>query len=378
MTAASMRCLDLLRRLLLVASLALALPAFAHKASDAYLQLQPGAKQGIELRLDVALRDLDAAIDLDADGDGKLTWGEIKAAFPRIEAYALANLRLEGCPLKAGARGLEQRADGAYAVLHLASDCLLAPRPVVSYGLMRDIDPTHRGLLKIERLGQAVELVVLDPAQASTTVAAGAARPTPSFLHEGIVHILTGYDHVLFLICLLLPSVMQRSPGGWQPVERMSQAVLPILGIVTTFTVAHSITLGLAALRIVSLPASFIEPAIALTIVAAALDNLYPLFHGRRGVMTFFFGLVHGFGFAGALAELELPRSAFAWALFEFNFGIEVGQLMIVAVAISMLYALRRIDAYPRWAITGGSLVAIVFGAAWFIERTTGMPLLPL
>jgi hypothetical protein len=367
-----------MRALVVALLMFVATPAFAHKASDAYLQLQPSAKQGIELRLDVALRDLDAAIDLDADADGKLTWGEIKAAFPRIEAYALANLRLEGCPLKAGARGLEQRADGAYAVLHLPSDCLLAPRPVVSYGLMRDIDPTHRGLLKIERLGQAVELVVLDPAQASTTVAAGAARPTPSFLHEGIVHILTGYDHVLFLICLLLPSVMRRSPGGWQPVERMSQAVLPILGIVTTFTVAHSITLGLAALRIVSLPASFIEPAIALTIVAAALDNLYPLFHGRRGVMTFFFGLVHGFGFAGALAELELPRSAFAWALFEFNFGIEVGQLMIVAVAISMLYALRRIDAYPRWAITGGSLVAIVFGAAWFIERTTGMPLLPL
>jgi hypothetical protein len=176
----------------------------------------------------------------------------------------------------------------------------------------------------------------------------------------------------------MLPAVMRRTPHGWRPVESLKQALLPILGIVTSFTIAHSITLGLAASRLVSLPSSVIEPAIALTIVIAAIDNLYPLFRGRRGVMTFFFGLVHGFGFAGALAELELPAASFAWALFQFNFGIELGQLAIVALAISVLYALRRADAYPRLAIGGGSLLAIALGAAWFIERTTGLWLIRL
>ena len=375
-----MRCFE---RWLIGALLAFALAASAgaHKASDAYLQMRQGAN-GLELRLDVALRDLDAALDLDADGDGKLTWGEIKAAWPRIEAHALERLHVAGCPLAAGERGLEQRSDGAYAVLHLRSGCPLPAHPRVSYGLMREIDPTHRGLLKIERAGQPVELVVLDPAQAdadaasaSASSAAASARPTPSFLHEGVLHILTGYDHVLFLLCLMLPAVMRRSPTGWQPVDSLRQALLPVVAIVTSFTIAHSITLGLAALRIVSLPSSFIEPAIALTIVVAAIDNLYPLFRGRRGLMTFFFGLVHGFGFAGALAELELPTNSFAWALFQFNFGIELGQLAIVGVAVSALYGLRRLAAYPRLAIGGGSLLAMAFGAAWFIERTTGLSL---
>ena len=102
---------------------------------------------------------------------------------------------------------------------------------------------------------------------------------------------------------------MRRRDGGWQPVERLSQAILPVVGIVTAFTVAHSITLALAALELVSLPSSFIEPAIALTIVLAAIDNVWPIFPVRRVVVTFVFGLIHGFGFAGVLAELNLPTA---------------------------------------------------------------------
>ena len=379
MTAASMRCCDLLRgALLLAAGLLLAAPAVAHKVSDAYLQLASAA-HGIELRWDIALRDIDAAIDLDGNGDGRLTWGEIKAAWPRIDAYALPRLAIDGCPLALQGRGLERRADGAYAVLHLAAPCALPARPRVAYSLLAGVDATHRGLLRIERPGQGVELVLLDPAQGPVTVsgAAGQARQTPSFLHEGVLHILTGYDHVMFLICLMLPAVMRRTPRGWEPVGSLGQAIWPILGIVTSFTLAHSITLGLAASKVVSLPSSVIEPAIAATIVVAAIDNLHPLFC-RRGVMTFFFGLVHGFGFAGALAELDLPRAAFAWALLRFNFGIELGQLAIVLVAIGALYGLRRTAAYPRLAIGGGSLAAMAFGALWFIERTAGLSLLPL
>ena len=170
---------------------------------------------------------------------------------------------------------------------------------------------------------------------------------------------------------------MRRTPPGWQPVERLGQAVWPVVGIVSAFTIAHSITLGLAALKLVSLTPAFIEPAIAATIVLAALDNVLPIFPVRRVVVTFFFGLIHGFGFAGVLAELNLPRADFAWALLQFNLGLEVGQLVIVAVATSVLFALRRWRGYPKFIIGAGSAVAIAIGVLWLIERIGNVSILP-
>jgi hypothetical protein len=374
--------------------------AGAHKASDSYLQIA-AAPGRLDVRWDIALRDLDVVLDLDSDADGKLTWGEVRAAWPRIEAYALQRLTIEGCPLVPVGRGLERRNDGAYAVLELRSSCTLAATPRISYGLFADVDPTHRGIAKIQRVGQEVVLSVLEPsaamaasASASPMAASGAATPSAAagasasaretprsgrfeFLLEGIRHILTGYDHVLFLLCLLLPSVMRRTPAGWQPVERLAQGVWPVVGIVSAFTVAHSITLGLAALKLVSLTPAFIEPAIAATIVLAALDNVLPIFPVRRVVVTFFFGLIHGFGFAGVLAELNLPRADFAWALLQFNLGLEVGQLVIVAVATSALFGLRRWRGYPKVVIGAGSAVAIAIGVLWLIERTANVSLMP-
>ena len=137
--------------------------------------------------------------------------------------------------------------------------------PAIRYSLFAEVDPTHRGIAKVERPGEPVALSVLDPARAAAHGAPragrGARRDEPAspqraeapsrwqFLEEGIRHILSGYDHVLFLLCLLLPAVMRRRDGRWQPVERLSQAILPVAGIVTAFTVAHSITLALAALE---------------------------------------------------------------------------------------------------------------------------------
>ena len=240
--------------------------ANAHKSSDSYLQLD-AAPNHLTARWDIALRDLDVALDLDTDADGKLSWGEVKAAWPRIESYALARLAIEGCELHTTGRGLERRNDGTYAVLNLASDCTLGEQPVIGYTLFADVDPTHRGIAKIQRSGQPIVLTVLDPSKAPASKASResansasasasasiATAPTSrwEFLGEGIRHILTGYDHVLFLLCLLLPAVMRRTTKAWRPVDRLSEAILPVLGIVTAFTVAHSITLGLAALKLV-------------------------------------------------------------------------------------------------------------------------------
>jgi hypothetical protein len=397
----------------------------AHKSSDAYVRLSGGSGEEVVVRVDVALRDLDVALDLDTNGDGKLTWAEVRAAWPAIEAYVLTHFQLEGCALSAATRSLERRIDGVYAALQWRPDCRPASAPPIRYSMLAEVDPTHRGIARIEWAGAASVLKVLVPrpgstreplpieANSSTSTApsgvAGSREPTPGpaakgtpasepdvtaagrsgeaeviavaplqFLREGMRHILTGYDHVLFLICLLLPSVMRRTPQGWQPVDRLAQAVWPVAGIVTAFTIAHSITLALAATGTLSLAPAFIEPAIAVTIILAAFDNVKQIFGGRRAFVAFAFGLIHGFGFAGVLAELNLPPSQFAWALLQFNVGLELGQLLIVAVVITVLFALRRDVHYPGWVIRGGSVMAMVIGALWLVERTANVSLLPL
>lgn len=438
MTSASINCFSALRldpalaplrALALAVGLALAGPAVAHKASDAYLLLD-ARESGATLRVDVALRDLDAALDIDADGDAQLTWAEVRAALPAIEGYVMQRVDVAGCGALPRARALEKRVDGAYAALTFALNCSVTSEPSVRYRILREVDPTHRGLLRIQLPGQAPTLRVLDPtlgdavaaaARADTAIRAGEMTPsqkrdqrsaneapsqiagaTPSpgagagknpgpapdaspsgtasmgFVGEGVRHIVSGWDHVLFLLCLLLPAVMIRTREGWRPVERLGHAVWPVAGIVTAFTLAHSITLTLAALKVVSLSPGFIEPAIAATIVLAALDNVRPIFFGHRGWVTFAFGLIHGFGFAGVLAELELPTTQFAWALFQFNLGLELGQLAIVALASGLLFALRSRPGYPAWAIRGGSLAAIAVGVLWLIERIGDVSLLPL
>ncbi len=392
------RTLILMRALLMATGLmAIGTWAQAHKASDSYLQIDASAK-GVTVRWDIALRDLDAAIDLDTNEDGKLSWGEIKTAWPRIETYALARLKIDACALRPTAQALERRNDGAYAVIFLASDCVLTGSPVIAYSLFREVDPTHRGIAKLQRAGQPLALSMLDPTDTATSASpngqpnTGAARAsalnaasdtmTPTgawgFLREGIRHILTGYDHVLFLLCLLLPSVMRRTPQGWRPVERLSQAVWPVVGIVSAFTVAHSITLALAAMKVVSLSPAFIEPAIAVTIILAALDNVWPIFPVRRVVVTFVFGLIHGFGFAGVLAELNLPTSAFVSALLQFNVGLELGQLLIVVSVTGVLFGLRQRPQYRAWVIRGGSLAAMLVGVLWLIERTANVSILSI
>ena len=377
--------------------------AYAHKASDAYLQLK-GTPDAASLRIDVALRDLDVALDLDGNGDGRLTWAEVRAAWPAIESYLRSRVEVAGCDFGQAGRSLERRVDGVYAALTLVGACRSASVPAIRYTVMAELDPTHRGIARIELDGSAPVLRVLNPTQPATleaviadvaaapaaTVAASDeaeaapppsrthADPPSSFLREGIHHIVTGYDHVLFLLCLLLPSVMRRTPGGWQPVQRLTQAVMPVLAIVTAFTLAHSITLALAALKLASLPPSFIEPAIAATIVLAAFDNVRPIFRGPRALVTFAFGLIHGFGFAGVLSELDLPASQFAWALLQFNLGLELGQIAIVALVTTLLFLLRERPRYPAWVIRGGSLAAMLIGLVWFIERTADISLLTL
>ncbi len=178
-------------------------------------------------------------------------------------------------------------------------------------------------------------------------------RGTVSFFMLGIVHILSGYDHLLFLLGLILR-------GG---------RLLSLLKIVTAFTVAHSVTLALAVLDVVVLPDRLVESVIALSIDLVAAENLSPRpAIPRRWVVSFVFGLVHGFGFSAALRELGLPRQGLVLSLLGFNLGVEAGQAFVVALALPALVLLRR----TRWEVpmvTSSSLAILVVGLVLFVER---------
>jgi hypothetical protein len=182
-------------------------------------------------------------------------------------------------------------------------------------------------------------------------------------------HIWIGIDHILFLLALLLPAVLRREGGRWLPAPSYRFAFWDVLAIVTAFTVAHSITLTLATLGWVTLPSRPVESLIAASVVLAAANNVWPLAGGRRWLVAFGFGLVHGFGFAGALAELGLPPGALALSLLGFNVGVELGQLAIVVLFLPLAYALRRTGFYRRGVLVGGSLAIAALAFAWFVQR---------
>ena len=366
-----------MRRLVVALGLALAwlAPAQAHKPSDSYLAISV-SNDKVTGQWDIALRDLDFAIGLDADGNGEITWGEVRAKHAEIAAYALARLAIRSdgaaCSIEPGAQQIDDHTDGAYTVLPLAIRCAKTPAQLaIDYTLFADLDPQHRGLLNLQALGQT-RTAVLGPQAPTQSFELKAVSRWAQFIayaREGVWHIWIGFDHILFLLSLLLPAVLLWRARQWQPAETFRQAFFDVFKIVTAFTLAHSITLSLATLGFVSLPSRWIESAIAASVVLAALNNVWPLFHRRRWMVAFGFGLIHGFGFASVLVDLGLPREALALALVGFNLGVEVGQLAIVALFLPLAFALRRTAFYRRTVMLGGSLLIAALAGVWLVER---------
>nr|WP_314625507.1 HupE/UreJ family protein [uncultured Noviherbaspirillum sp.] len=347
----------------------------AHKPSDSYLTLGIEENQ-VSGQWDIALRDLDFAIGLDTDADGAITWGELKARQKEIDAYALSRLQVSGagqaCPLRATGHLVDDHTDGAYAVVQFQAACpAIADTLQVKYQLFFDIDPQHKGLLRLQNKGASIT-GIFSPENADQVFSLQAPsrlRQFVDYLREGVWHIWIGYDHILFLLALLLPAVALREKGRWQAVPAFRPAFWSVLKIVTAFTVAHSITLTLATLGLISLPSRWVESTIAASVVIAALNNVYPLFRERRWVMAFLFGLIHGFGFASVLSDLGLPQDALVIALVGFNVGVEAGQLAIVAGFLPLIYFLRETWFYRHVLLSGGSILIAVLALVWFVER---------
>ncbi|RZU00557.1 HupE/UreJ family protein [Rivibacter subsaxonicus] len=426
-----------LRACLVAGLLALAaLPVPAHKPSDAYLRLQllPGEPGRVEQRLDIAVRDLDRELDLDADGDGRITWGELRGRWTEIEALAAAGVRLAGADgrcavVSRGVPQLDEHSDGPYAVLVQTLACAPTPRRLeLRYTLFAASDPTHRGIVLVSGTPGGDRPHVLGPDAPALDIELPATADAPAaptgwigFVREGVHHILIGTDHVLFLLALLLPAVLLRAarptteataptqalmnlrtcrlalatPGdallpappaaqapstaalAWQPAPALRPVLRKVLAIVTAFTLAHSITLALAALGLLDPPSRWVESLIAASVAFAAIDNLWPMLLRRRTAFAFGFGLVHGFGFASVLRDIGLERGNLVVPLLSFNLGVEIGQLLIVALFLPLAWTLRGTALYRRVLLPCGSLAILALALLWLVERVFDLQALP-
>lgn len=376
-----MKCLG--RFCLAMTLFGVAVPALAHKASDSYLVIDVQGK-AISGQWDIALRDIDFALPggLDANGNGEITAGELRARQADIGRWALTRLSLRrggDCAVQVTDYLVDSHTDGAYAVVQFSGECpTVGGDFVATYRLLFDVDALHRGLARLTLDGTTVTTVFAPTKMEQTFVAGEVGRLTQlmRYLVEGIWHIWIGFDHILFLLSLLLPAVLLHQQGRWTGVARFSDALREVVMVVTAFTVAHSITLSLAVLGYIDLPSRMVESAIAASVVLAAANNLKPLVEHRRWMVAFAFGLIHGFGFASVLAELGLPPEALALSLLGFNLGVEVGQLAIVSAFLPVAYFLRRGMFYRQWVFVGGSWATLTVALVWFIERAFDLSLI--
>jgi hydrogenase/urease accessory protein HupE len=350
-----------MRRLAITTALLLAVaaPAAAHPVPFSYVDLR---LDGSTIDGSLVVHIFDAGHDLSIDPPDRLLEPALLVGqAPALERLISARLRLEadGRALTPVWLGAEAIADRQSVRIHVRYTAQRVPGTIAVQAALFPYDPQHQTFLNIYEGDALRSQSIIDAGHSRFEYYSGTRQGVwaviEKFVPAGIHHILIGPDHLLFLVGLLLL-------GG-----TMRQLAV----VVTSFTVAHSITLSLAALNLVTPPARVIEPAIALSIVYVGFDNL--LVRGGRDMrawIAFTFGFIHGFGFANVLREMELPARALGWCLFSFNIGVEIGQLIVVVAVASALGALRsHSETLGRRLAFAGSIVVICAGAFWFVQR---------
>ena len=335
---------------------AAAAPASAHELSRSTSRITVNGRT-VRVALSIGAMDLHQGPLVDVDGDGVASVEEVDAAIASIFAAIRHHVRLSADQTAPMSERLDRYGLSGGETLRLDLEYTFA-EPVRSVTITATLpaltQPDHRHLVHAA-FGETAQEAVLD---STTTQAAFAGVPTPllatarRFVTLGIEHIVTGYDHLAFLVVLLIGA----------------SSLLDVMKIVTAFTVAHSVTLGLATFGVVTLPSALIESVIALSIAWVAVENLLRDRLERRWRVTFVFGLIHGFGFSNVLRDLELPRAALALSLFSFNAGVEIGQLAFVLFAFPLIWWALRRSWQSRLSLVGSSIV-LMLGVYWFVQR---------
>jgi hypothetical protein len=355
-------------------SLAASTVAQGHAQSTSFLVVELSEENPVHLRWDLSLHDLVWSVFIDADYDGLASWREIEEARPAIDNAVLAQLAVSrggvACALRISDFAQAEHGEQNFLSVALLADCPRAGRLSVAGPLFMTGDASQRVLL-IGHRGQESLTGVLSATDGSWTEPEqqSAWVSFARFIGEGLWHVLIGYDHIAFVLLLLLPSVLRPVDGRWQGAAGFAPVSRDIFTIVTAFTVAHSTTLALAVTRTVVLPTQPIEVAIAASIAVAALLNLLPRLSGWRLPLAFGFGFVHGFGFANALSEIDASGASLLPLLAGFNIGVELAQLGIVAVVLPLIYLARSARWYSGGVLPLGSCALGAAGLVWLVQR---------
>ena len=393
-----------MNKLLVFLLLWLPLTAMAHKTSNGFVYIDTQTRSG---RVDLAVADLLRITPLDNNADGKVTWEELQLHTPYLRNYIIAHLQISAagseCLLQWQMPALTAHAEGYFLAFPFSMGCPASKAWQLRYTLLFERDALHRGLVRWQNAnGEGLDVISPDepelllPDGASSSSAspslsvsaslASALRILHDYFVQGVHHLLVGYDHILFLMALLLPVMGMLSSAqssvasenaststwlqrAWASEKGLRPAVFDTLRVVTLFTLAHSMTLALSALDIVRMPGTLIEVMIALSVSAAGVVALIPSWHPYRGVIAFGFGLVHGFGFANVLFELSPSVSQRVVALAGFNLGVEAGQAGIILLALPMSFALRFRLRRWVWTLPASAYVIVLCGLVWAWQR---------
>ena len=400
---------------LLLLSIALILPIGleAHAPNQSYIFLRV-YEDGIGGRFEITTDDLNLALDLDLERG--LTLEDLSPYLPQIQAYYLKHVTFASeagaYPIHFDSIGIMPIDLGDFVQLNFTLEEIVEVPEVlhISYDVLFDLDPSHQGLQVIEyswkagiHNNEAMVSLIFGKGETRHPLDLAGSSIMLGFIimiRSGMHHIYIGLDHVLFLLALLLPAVVRRQQGlvkppatsnetrlklfpgflrpytdGWIPIGNFKSAFINVLKIVTFFTIAHTITLSLAALEIIKLPSALVESIIALSIALAAVHNIYPIVaQGREWIIAFGFGLFHGFGFASVLGDIGLSGESMTLSLLGFNLGVEAGQIIIVSIIFPVLFILRKNKIYKPMLIYG-SMFLILIALSWFFDRSLGIDL---
>lgn len=402
--------MKLKNRLLLIFSIVLSaitllVPSLlnAHAPDQSYLYLSI-YQDRITGTVEITMNDLNKALDLGIDeelykpktDDDKVETPfpqELMVHWPRIQQYILERVQISSPQFGNHQISFtEPTIMPLFMGVFVKSNFNLSKSNVIpedldiSYNVLFDKDAIHRGLMVIAHNwkagiinNEAMSSLIFTPDDTKQQLSLSDASMWKGFValvKLGMWHIYIGLDHILFLVALMLPAVVRRRnddeltsfQNAWKPVDRFKSAFFYILKIVTLFTIAHSITLSLAATGVINLPSRIVESIIALSIGLAAYLNMKPLFNKSESLIAFAFGLFHGLGFASVLGEKGLEGEYMVLSLLGFNVGVELGQVLIICAIFPILYFIRRSKYYP-YIIYYGSILLIAIALFWFVER---------
>jgi len=346
---------------------------YGHSSSEAYLSLQIKANQASGA-WEFSLRDLEYVVGVDANGDGKITWNDIKQRETAIQQYILSGVHIiqreQACSVTPGETMLNNRQDTVFLHLPIRVVCADSIEQLtLQYQLFFSQDIRHHAIWTIASSSGSVNRI---SSANNRWLQVDLMEPTSylgfkEFVSQGIWHIWIGLDHILFLILLML--AVENSLKHLQRREHNRQRWLRVIKTVTAFTLAHSVTLALATTGWFMLPTSWVESAIALSVILAGFNVLFKWVNERLWLFAFGFGLIHGFGFASVLLDLGLQKSNLLLNLLAFNLGVELGQLVIVVLAIPVIAGLGKMNSsgiFIRHTATAG---VIMLASVWFVQR---------